>query len=69
MQEVGFVEIDSAWKVSKYGLFTTYLSVFSPNAGKYGPEKPRTWTHFTQWETAFYNEVLLQTSAKSYLFP
>ena len=42
---------DTAWKVSKYGNFSSpyfpafvlnkisYLSVFSPNAGKYGPEK------------------------------
>ena len=43
----------TAWKVSKYGVFlvrifphsdwigrdTKHLSVFSPNAGKYGPEK------------------------------
>ena len=28
---------------------TPYLSVFSPNAGKYGPEKLRIWTFFTQW--------------------
>ena len=39
----------TAWKVSKYGVIsgpcfpafrlnTSYLSVFSPNAGKYGPE-------------------------------
>ena len=27
---------------------TLYLSVFSPNAGKYGPEKSRIWTLFTQ---------------------
>ena len=36
---------NTAWKVSKYGVFsgpylsTKYLSLFSPNAGKYGPEK------------------------------
>ena len=37
----------TAWKVSKYGVvsgpyftpFELYLFVFSPNAGKYGPEK------------------------------
>ena len=28
---------------------TSYLSVFSPNAGKSGPEKLRIWTRFTQW--------------------
>ena len=27
----------SAWKVSKYGV--TYFPVFSPNTGKYGPDK------------------------------
>ena len=45
---------NTAWKVSKYGVFfdsyfpasrlneerTEYLYVFSPNAEKYGPEKP-----------------------------
>ena len=30
---------------------TPYLSVFSPNAGKYGPEKLRIWTLFTQRKT------------------
>ena len=29
--------------------FTPYLSVFSPNTGKYGPEKLRIRTLFTQW--------------------
>ena len=40
----------TAWKVSKYGVFsglyfltfglnTSFLSVFIPNTGKYGPEK------------------------------
>ena len=43
--------INTAWKVSKYGGFsglyfsafglnTERYEVFSPNAGKYGPEKP-----------------------------
>ena len=27
---------------------TEYLSLFSPNVGKYGPEKLRIWTLFTQ---------------------
>ena len=47
-----FWDTYTAWKVSKYGVFsgpyfptfglnrgTPYLSVFSPNPGKYGPEK------------------------------
>ena len=29
-------------------IFTPYLSVFSPNAGKFGPEKLRIRTPFTQ---------------------
>ena len=30
----------TAWKMSKYGVFSgPYFPVFSPNAGKYGPEK------------------------------
>ena len=28
---------------------TAYLSVFSPNVGKYGPEKLRIWILFTLW--------------------
>ena len=54
-----------AWKVSKYGVFsdpyfpvfglnTKYLSVFSPNTGKYGPEKIRIWTLFTQFYIKFF---------------
>ena len=52
-----------AWKVSIFGDFlvrifphldwirrdASYLSVFSPNAGKYGPELLRIQTLFTQW--------------------
>ena len=31
---------DTAWKVSKYGVFSArYFPVFSPNIGKYKPEK------------------------------
>ena len=31
--------MDTAWKVSKYGVISgPYVSVFSPNTGKYGPE-------------------------------
>ena len=32
----------TAWKVSKYGvLFGSYFPLFSPDTGKYGPEKTR----------------------------
>ena len=34
----------------KYLYSEFFWSVFSPNAGKYGPEKLRTWTLFTQWD-------------------
>ena len=37
---IPFTVCNTAWKVSKYGVFPgPYLSVFSPNAGKYGSEK------------------------------
>ena len=42
-----------------FGLNTPYLSVFSPNAGKYGPEKLQLRTLFTQctllqiWDGAY----------------
>ena len=32
-----------------YGEVSLYLSIFSANAGKYGPEKLRIWTLFMQW--------------------
>ena len=55
--------IFTAWKVSVFRVFlvcifpyldwirrdTPYLSVFSPDAGKYGPQKLRIQTLFTQW--------------------
>ena len=39
----------TAWKVSKYGVFSSpYFPVFSPSTGKYGPKKTHIWTLFTQ---------------------
>ena len=33
--------LSTAWKVSKYGGFSgLHFAVFSPNAGRHGPEKP-----------------------------
>ena len=32
-------ELCTVWKVSKYGVFSGHLSVFSPYTGKYRPEK------------------------------
>ena len=40
-----------------------YFSVFSPNAGKYGPEKHRIGTFFTQWKLL----VFLVFSKNKYL--
>ena len=51
------------WKTSAFGVFlvfifphsdwirrdTKYLSIFSPNKGKHGPEKLWIWTLFTRW--------------------
>ena len=56
---------DTAWQVSVFGVIlvriflhsdwirrdTPYLSVSSPNAGKYGPEQLRIWTLFAQCES------------------
>ena len=53
----------TTWKMSVFGVFlvrifphldwirrgTPYLSVFSPNTGKYTPDKLRIRTFFTQW--------------------
>ena len=61
------VSIESAWKVSVFGVFlvlifpyldwirrdTPYPSVFSPNAGKYRPEKLWMRTLFVQWEICY----------------
>ena len=60
----GAYKWDTGWEVSVFGVFlvhifphsdwirrdTPNLSVFSPNAGKNGPEKPRIRTFFTQWQ-------------------
>ena len=57
------LRVTTVWKVSVFGVYqarifrpldwirrgTEFLSVFSRNAGKYGPEKLRTRTHFRQW--------------------
>ena len=48
-----------------------YLSVFSPNAGKYGPEKLRIWTVFTQC-AAFWGVpliLILVRNGATYLNP
>ena len=43
------VDDAAVWKVSKYGVFSDpYFPVFGLNTGKYGPEKLRIWTVFTQ---------------------
>ena len=34
---------------------TEYLSVFSPNAGKYGPEKTPIWRLFTRYDEDEYH--------------
>ena len=46
----------------------SYLSVFSPNAGKYGPEKLRIRTLFTQWWSLSSDEIQLGMLMKSFCF-
>ena len=52
------LEFHTAWKVSVFGVFVVHifriflLSVFGPNAGKYGPEKLQIRTIFTQCHAA-----------------
>ena len=41
---------------------TPYLSVFSPNAGKYGPEKLRMRTLFMQYKLTLYSIMLSSLS-------
>ena len=41
----------TAWKVSKYGVFSgLYFPVFSPNAGNTDQKKLSIWILFTQWK-------------------
>ena len=45
-----FCAANTAWKVSEDGIFSgPYFPVFSPNTGKYVPEKLRIWILLTQW--------------------
>ena len=79
-----FSEICTVWKVSKYGGFSgRYFAVFSPNKGKYGPEKTQYLETFHAVVGLFADEisedivylilicngsVILQTSLKLILF-
>ena len=79
-----FLSSNTAWKVSVFGVFlvrvslhldwirrdTQYISVFSPNAGKYGPEKLRirnlisfTWLLMTFTQLAFANYQIFYKKA------
>ena len=72
-------ESHTAWKVSVFGVSlvrifaylewiqrdTEYLSVFSRNAGKYGPEKLQIRTFFTQDQTACKDCSLLEATLQS----
>ena len=71
----------TTWKVSLFGVIlvpilahldlirrdTPYLSTFSPNAWKYGPEYLRIQTLLTQWYTAKYTLFFSELSGKSVL--
>ena len=55
-----FLKWGTVWKMARYGVFSSpYFPVFSPNAGKYGPEKLRIWTLFTQWKIIAFNALLM----------
>ena len=47
---------------------TTYLSVFSPNVGKWRPKKPRIRTIFTQWTALNFAVEVLGESLWGFLF-
>ena len=80
-----FAATNTAWKVSVCRVFavrifphsdwirrdTPYLSVFSPNAGKYKPEKLRIRTLFTQYKISqrfimieFYDDKIIELKFK-----
>ena len=62
-RDLKVLKIFTAWKVSVFGVFLVriflhsdwmprdilYLSIFSLNASKYGPEKLQVWTLFTEY--------------------
>ena len=52
-----FADCHTVWKVSKYGVFSgPYFHVFTPNIGKYRPEKLCIWMLFTQCQQySFFN--------------
>ena len=47
--------------------FTSYLSVFSPNAGKYGPEKPPYFDYFHAVYTCCYLTMSIKNKEKRFL--
>ena len=50
---------DTTRKVFKYGVFSgPYFTVFSPNTGKYGPEKNSAFGHFSR-SVCMYIDLLL----------
>ena len=72
----------TAWKVSVFAIIlvcifphsdwirrdTPYLSVFSPNAGKCGPEKLRVRTLFTRWRLVACYSGINNTSEHVFAF-
>ena len=57
---------DTAWKVSKYGAISgLYFPVFSPNTGKYGPEKTPYLDTFHAVTLNFWKHLLVAVWALS----
>ena len=59
------LEITTAWKVSKYGVFSDpYFPVFSPITGKYGLEKT---PYLDTFHAVIYTLKLIKISNSSFL--
>ena len=57
---------NTVWKVAKYGVFSgPYFPVFGLSKGKYGPEKLRMWTPFTQCNVAIHSNKLYPELSES----
>ena len=62
-------QINTAWKVSKYGAFSVpYFPVFSPNTGKYGTEKTQFLDTFHEAKPPHFKRIIFQSRSKPFRF-